>query len=204
MQIRNQQYHILAPQNGFVVKAAKAGLGETIRKAIPFVASCPTNMTWLLRCMWRPWMCRCFQKEERCAFNSMDDLPFSSQAGLFPVGTFGGIVQVIDYVNTKPGEFRILVVPDQKMIHGQSSCMGGGIKGWVMLENVRVWFWNVAAVERLSAQFVSGTLKVEVLKRNWMAMENRNSQSNRKGEETLKLCWNFLCELRVFVFSRWK
>jgi membrane fusion protein, adhesin transport system len=57
------------------------------------------------------------------------------------VGTFGGEVQVIDYVNSKPGLFRILVVPDPDDEPWPKQLrQGSGIKGWIMLNDVPIWY----------------------------------------------------------------
>jgi hypothetical protein len=57
------------------------------------------------------------------------------------VGTFGGVVQVIDKVESKPGHFRILVAPDPEDEPWPDKLrMGSGIKGWVMLNDVPIWF----------------------------------------------------------------
>ena len=57
------------------------------------------------------------------------------------VGTFGGKVEVIDYVNTTPGEFRILIVPDENDQPWPDLLRAGsGIKGWVMLDDVPLWY----------------------------------------------------------------
>ena len=57
------------------------------------------------------------------------------------VGTFGGVVEVIDYVNTHPGEFRILVIPDSTVTPWPKQLrVGSGTMGWVMLDSVPVWY----------------------------------------------------------------
>ncbi|MFN7330921.1 MAG: HlyD family secretion protein, partial [Bacteroidota bacterium] len=43
MEIRSQQYHILAPQDGFVVKATQAGIGETIKEGDPVCTIMPQS-----------------------------------------------------------------------------------------------------------------------------------------------------------------
>ena len=72
----------------------------------------------------------------------MAGLPFSfSGWPNVSVGTFGGKVEVIDFVNSKPGEFRILVTPDESDDPWPSQLrMGSGTKGWVMLSDVPIWF----------------------------------------------------------------
>lgn len=48
---------------------------------------------------------------------------------------------MIDYVNTRAGEFRILVVPDKADTSWPKQLrVGSGIKGWVMLDDVPVWY----------------------------------------------------------------
>lgn len=57
------------------------------------------------------------------------------------VGTFGGTVEVIDYVTAQPGEFRILVVPDAtEEVWPSELRIGSGTKSWIMLGNVPVWY----------------------------------------------------------------
>ena len=79
-------------------------------------------------------------RKVRVEFDGFPALQFSGWPSV-SVGSFGGIVEVIDYVNSRPGAFRILVVPDpQDMAWPQQIRVGSGTKGWVMLEDVPVWF----------------------------------------------------------------
>jgi hypothetical protein len=55
------------------------------------------------------------------------------------VGTFGGIVQLVDATDTQAGKFRILVVPDPDDDPWPSSTylrQGVQAKGWVLLRMV--------------------------------------------------------------------
>ena len=142
MQIRNDQYHILAPQNGFIVRAMKAGIGETISDGetvctiMPDVQDVAVEM--YVKAMDVPLISR--GRKVRVEFDGWPALQFSGWPSI-SVGTFGGVVKVIDYVNSRPGEFRILVVPDpQDEPWPIQLRVGSGIKGWVMLDNVQVWY----------------------------------------------------------------
>lgn len=143
MQIRNEQYQILAPQNGVVVKALKAGLGETIKEGDAVCTIMPLAIDDLaiemyIRAMDVPLISK--GRKVRVEFDGWPALQFSGWPSV-SVGTFGGVVQVIDYVNTKPGEFRILVTPDKAdEAWPKQLRVGSGIKGWVMLEDVPVWY----------------------------------------------------------------
>jgi hypothetical protein len=50
-------------------------------------------------------------------------------------------VQVIDYVASANGEYRLLVVPDPTdEIWPSRLRLGSGANGWVMLNDVPIWF----------------------------------------------------------------
>ena len=142
MEIRNEQYQVIAPQAGIVVKALKAGIGETIKEGeavctvMPEVSELAVAM--YIKAMDVPLISK--GRKVRIQFDGWPALQFSGWPNV-SVGTFGGQVEVIDYVNSKPGEFRILVIPDpdDEMWPIQLR-MGSGTKGWVMLNNVPIWF----------------------------------------------------------------
>ncbi|MCA6380390.1 MAG: HlyD family efflux transporter periplasmic adaptor subunit [Cytophagales bacterium] len=142
MEIRAQQYFILAPQAGFVVKATQAGIGETIKEGDPVCTIMPQStdvaVEMHVKAMDVPLISK--GRHVRIEFDGFPALQFSGWPSI-SVGTFGGTVEVIDYVNTKPGEFRILVIPDPKDTKWPKQIrVGSGIKGWVMLDDVKVWY----------------------------------------------------------------
>jgi multidrug resistance efflux pump len=142
MEIRNQQYHILAPQSGFVVKATQAGIGETIKEGDPVCTIMPQSddvaVEMYIRAMDVPLISK--GRKVRIEFDGFPALQFSGWPSV-SVGTFGGIVEVIDYVNSKPGEFRVLVVPDKEDEKWPRQIRNGsGTNGWVMLDDVPVWY----------------------------------------------------------------
>ncbi len=142
MEIRSQQYFILSPQAGFVLKATQAGIGETIKEGDALCTIMPQSedmaVEMHVRAMDVPLISK--GRKVRIEFDGFPALQFSGWPSV-SVGTFGGMVEVIDYVNTKPGEFRILVTPDQKDAAWPKQIrIGSGIKGWVMLDDVSVWY----------------------------------------------------------------
>jgi multidrug resistance efflux pump len=142
MEIRAQQYFILAPQAGFVVKATQAGIGETIKEGDAVCTIMPQStdvaVEMHVKAMDVPLISK--GRHVRIEFDGFPALQFSGWPSI-SVGTFGGTVEVIDYVNTKPGEFRILVIPDLKDTAWPKQIrVGSGIKGWVMLDDVSVWY----------------------------------------------------------------
>jgi hypothetical protein len=142
MEIRSQQYFIRAPQDGYVVKAARAGIGETLKEGDPVCTIMPQSndvaVEMYVKAMDVPLLSK--GRKVRIEFDGFPALQFSGWPSV-SVGSFGGLVEVIDFVNSKPGEFRILVVPDKnddpwpKQIRN-----GSGTQGWVMLDDVPVWY----------------------------------------------------------------
>lgn len=142
MEIRNQQYQVVAPQSGYIVKAMQAGIGETIKEGEAVVTIMPEQadlaVQMYVKAMDVPLISK--GRKVRIEFDGWPALQFSGWPSV-SVGTFGGVVKVIDYVNTKPGEFRILVTPDpDDQPWPDRLRMGSGTKGWVMLDNVPVWY----------------------------------------------------------------
>lgn len=142
MQIRNEQYQILAPQSGTVVKAMKAGVGETIKEGEAVCTIMPgasdVAIEMYIKAMDVPLLSK--GREVRIQFDGWPALQFSGWPSV-SVGTFGGRVEVIDYINSKPGEFRILVIPNERDEPWPKQLrVGSGIKGWAMLDNVPVWY----------------------------------------------------------------
>ena len=143
MQIRNQQYQIVAPQDGVVVKAMKAGIGETIKEGEAVCTIMPLTSSDMaaemyVRAMDVPLVSK--GRKVRIIFDGWPAIQFSGWPSV-SVGSFGGTVKVIDYVNSGPGEFRILVVPDSTDTAWPKQLrLGSGVKGWVMLDDVPVWY----------------------------------------------------------------
>lgn len=142
MEVRSQQYFILAPQAGYVVKATQAGIGETIKEGDPVCTIMPESndiaVEMHVKAMDVPLISK--RRKVRIEFDGFPALQFSGWPSI-SVGSFGGIVEVIDYVSTKPGEFRILVIPDKEDHPWPKQLRNGsGIKGWVMLDDVSIWY----------------------------------------------------------------
>ncbi|ELR73552.1 RND efflux membrane fusion protein [Fulvivirga imtechensis AK7] len=142
MEIRNEQYVLRAPQDGYVVQAMKAGIGETIKEGEPVVSILPQSLdkavALFIKPMDMPLIAR--GNKVRVEFDGWPALQFSGWPNV-SVGSFGGIVQVVDRVNSVEGLFRILVTPDpDDEPWPERLALGSGAKGWVMLEDVPLWY----------------------------------------------------------------
>ncbi len=145
MRIRSEQYHIIAPQNGFVVKALKTGIGETIKEGEGVVTVMPDNPDMAVELFVKPMDVPLLSegRRVRIQFDGWPALQFSGWP-IVAVGTFGGVVEVIDYVETdyKQGKYRVLIKPDPGFDGDwpEQLRVGSGAKGFIMLDEVSLWY----------------------------------------------------------------
>lgn len=181
MEIRSGQYQILAPQDGIIVKAMQAGIGETVTEGVAVCTIMPQTVDDVavemhIKAMDVPLISQ--GRKVRIEFDGWPALQFSGWPSV-SVGTFGGEVQVIDYVNTKPGEFRILVTPDKSDEKWPEQLrVGSGIKGWVMLDDVPVWYEIWRQLNGFPPSLYEAPLDQVMQQR-----EEKKSKSNGKEEK---------------------
>lgn len=142
VQMRTQNYALVAPQDGYIVKALKMGLGETVKENEAVATIMPDMKTkaveLYVKAMDVPLISR--GRHVRLQFDGWPVLQFSGWPNV-SVGTFGGEVIVIDYVASPSGDYRILVIPDKTDENWPHQLrLGSGVNGWVMLNDVPVWF----------------------------------------------------------------
>lgn len=142
VEVRRNNYALTSPQDGYVVKALKVGIGETVKENEGLVTIMPDLATkaveLYIKAMDVPLISK--GRHVRIQFDGWPVLQFSGWPNA-SVGTFGGEVIVIDYVASANGDYRILVVPDKKEEPWPDQLrLGSGANGWVMLNDVPVWF----------------------------------------------------------------
>ncbi len=141
LNIRRDQYYIVAPQDGYIVKTLKSGLGETIKEGTGVCTIQPSNpstaVELYVKAMDVPLISK--GRHVRLEFDGWPALQVSGWPSV-TVGTFGGTVQVIDYVDSKDGTYRILVTPDEDDPWPRQLRVGSGVYGWIMLDDVPVWY----------------------------------------------------------------
>jgi membrane fusion protein, adhesin transport system len=142
--IRRGQYFVKAPQEGYIVKALKMGIGETIKEGESIATLQPSAPEMAVEMYVRAMDVPLIEpgREVRLQFEGWPSLAFSGWPST-TVGTFGGIVKVIDRVDNGKGEYRLLITPKIKkgeQVWPKQLRMGSGVVGWVMLEDVPVWY----------------------------------------------------------------
>lgn len=141
--IRNEQYYILAPQNGYIVRALNQGVGEIIKEGDAVVQIQPATpqkaVELYVRDMDVPLIS--VGREVRIEFSGWPAFQFSGWPSV-SVGTFGGRVAVIDYVARADGKYRILAIPDASNDPDwpEQLRIGSAARAFILLDDVPVWF----------------------------------------------------------------
>jgi len=142
LEIRNGFYVIRAPQDGTIVRATRAGIGEQLKEGESVVTIMPADAQQAVALLVKPMDIPLLSvgRKVRLQFDGWPALQFAGWPSV-SVGTFGGTVAVIDRVPGNSGDFRVLVTPDVKEEKWPRQLrLGSGVLGWAMLDEVRVGF----------------------------------------------------------------
>lgn len=141
--IRRGMYYITAPQNGQVIKAKKAGIGEIIKDGEMLVEIVPDKPDYAVELFIEPVDLPLVAKGQRVQF-LFDGFPAIVFSG-WPnasYGTFNGEVTAVENAISANGKFRVLVTEDvhNKKRWPKQLKVGAGAQGFALLKNVPVWY----------------------------------------------------------------
>ena len=144
---RSAFYYIVAPQDGYIVKAIKPGIGEIIKEGDPVVSIQPADYQLAVEIYVKPIDLPLIEtgRKVRFLFDGWPSFFFSGWPGV-SLGTFGGHVVAIDRNISANGKFRVLVAPDQQDEPWPPALqIGGGAKGIAMLNDVLLGYelWRI-------------------------------------------------------------
>lgn len=143
---RNQYYYIIAPQDGYITKILRKGLGEIVKEAEPLLTIMPAGHELAAEIYIRPMDYPLLKLGQQVRF-IFDGWPAFVFAG-WPeqsYGTFGGEIVAIDNIADEKGTYRVLVSPAKGQKPWPTSlCVGTGASGMIMLNDVPLWyeFWR--------------------------------------------------------------
>ncbi|UYZ64562.1 HlyD family secretion protein [Hymenobacter weizhouensis] len=141
LSIRSAFYQITAPQDGYVVRALKEGLGEIVKEGEPIVTVMPNAPQLAAELYVKPMDIPLLSvgRKVRLQFDGWPALVFSGWPGT-SFGTFGGVVAVIDNIDSQ-GQYRVLVTPDPEQEPWPKPLrVGSGVYGWALLDDVPIWY----------------------------------------------------------------
>lgn len=149
-EVRIQQRQVKAPIDGRVVRMSSFGLGQVVSEGQTLAIISPDTKDQAVELYIRDWDVPLLKvgRQVRLQFAGWPALQFAGWPSI-ATGTFGGVVSVIDAVDTAGGQYRILVKPDWENIKNghddpwPSSAYlrpGSKVTGWIMLDTVPLWF----------------------------------------------------------------
>lgn len=140
--IRAGQYFLLAPQDGQITKATKAGINEIVKEGEKLVEIVPTDVDHAIELFVRPVDLPLLSKGQKVRF-IFDGFPAIVFSG-WPeasYGTFGGEVVAIESSVSANGKFRVLVGEDPAEKQWPKELkMGTGASGIALLKDVPIWY----------------------------------------------------------------
>lgn len=134
--------YITAPQHGFINKALKPGIGETVKEGEAVVSIVPLNQQQAAEIFIRPVDVPLIRKGEnvRLEFDGWPSIVFSGWPNT-SFGTFGGIVFAVENDISPNGKYRILIAPDpDDEPWPELLRVGSGVRGFALLEDVPLWY----------------------------------------------------------------
>ncbi|SET99056.1 HlyD family secretion protein [Hymenobacter actinosclerus] len=155
LRIRAGYYAIRAPQDGYVVRALKQGLGEMVKEGEPVLTVTPIAPELAAELYVQPMDIPLLSvgRKVRLQFDGWPALVFSGWPGT-SFGTFGGRVAVIDNVDSQ-GQYRVLVTPDHDLEPWPEPLrVGSGVYGWALLDDVPIWYELWRQLNGFPADFV--------------------------------------------------
>lgn len=141
--IRDGMYYILAPQNGQVINAKKAGIGELLKDGEELLTIVPKNTDYAVEMYVRPVDLPLVVPGQNVRF-IFDGFPAIIFAGGWPdqsFGTFPGKIRAVENNIDDKGMFRVIVVEDPKDKKWPKQIkMGAGAQGITLLNDVPLWY----------------------------------------------------------------
>lgn len=140
---RAKFYYVLAPQDCYINKVLKKGLGEVVKENEELVSIMPADfgdiaVEMYIRPMDYPLIE--LQQRVRFIFDGWPAFVFSGWEGQ-SFGTFGGRITAIDNMASENGLYRILVSPNEADKTWPTALrVGSAAEGIIMLNDVPMWY----------------------------------------------------------------
>ncbi|WP_452226295.1 HlyD family secretion protein [Lacinutrix cladophorae] len=141
-EMRNTLRYVTAPQNGFINKAIRGGLGETFKEGESLVNIMPSQYDLAVETYVKPLDLPLLHVGEkvRVQFDGWPAIVFSGWPNV-SYGTYGAKVVAIENFISSNGKFRVLLAPDTaENIWPEAIRVGSGAKTMALLEDVPIWF----------------------------------------------------------------
>lgn len=139
---RNDLYYITAPQDGYINRALRGGLGQTFKEGESLVGIMPAEFEIAVETFVEPIDLPLMNKGEsvQIQFDGWPAIVFSGWPNA-SFGTYTGKVVAIENFISENGKYRVLIAPDpDKPQWPDALRVGSGARTMALLEDVPIWF----------------------------------------------------------------
>ncbi|MCB0472928.1 MAG: HlyD family efflux transporter periplasmic adaptor subunit [Flavobacteriaceae bacterium] len=139
---RSSLRYITAPQDGYINKAIKTGIGETFKEGDQLVGIMPSNYELAVEMYVRPIDLPLIHVGEqvRVQFDGWPAIVFSGWPNV-SYGTYGAKIVAIENFISSNGMYRVLIAPDENAEPWPVALrVGSGASTMALLEDVPIWF----------------------------------------------------------------
>lgn len=140
--MRNNLLYVTAPQNGYINKALRGGIGGTFKEGEELVGIMPAHYDLAVETFVRPIDLPLLHIDEkvRVQFDGWPAIVFSGWPNV-SYGTYGAKVVAIENFISDNGKYRVLLAPDETdHTWPEAIRIGSGAKTIALLEDVPIWF----------------------------------------------------------------
>ncbi|MEM8899150.1 MAG: HlyD family efflux transporter periplasmic adaptor subunit [Bacteroidota bacterium] len=136
--------YIIAPQDGFINKALKSGIGETVKEGESVVSIVPLEVELAAEIFIRPVDVPLIKRGEpvQLEFDGWPAIVFGSGWPNASFGTFRGEVYAVENNISENGLYRVLIEEADSVHNGwpQPLRVGSGVNAFALLNDVPLWY----------------------------------------------------------------
>jgi adhesin transport system membrane fusion protein len=139
---RNSLLYVTAPQNGYINKVLRGGIGVTFKEGEELVGIMPAKYDLAVATFVRPIDLPLLHIDEkvRVQFDGWPAIVFSGWPNV-SYGTYGAKVVAIERFISDNGKYRVLLAPDKEdHTWPEAIRIGSGAKTIALLEDVPIWY----------------------------------------------------------------
>jgi RND family efflux transporter MFP subunit len=166
---RQNTQTLYAPRDGTIVRIIAGDIATTVKEGQPMATFVPSGVELAVELFVNGIDIPLIKpgKKVRLQFEGWPVIQFSGWPSK-AIGTFGGIVKVIDPVVSEKGKFRIIVLPDPEDNHWPDEHflrLGSKAKGWVLLETVKIGYELWRQLNSFPPEYPEGTHNILEVKK---------------------------------------
>jgi adhesin transport system membrane fusion protein len=161
--VRSGLMFITAPQDGFITKALRTGIGETFKEGEQLVSVMPASYTLAIETYIRPIDLPLVHigEKARVQFDGWPAIVFSGWPNL-SYGTYSAEVVAIDNFTSENGKYRLLLAPDKSEEPWPDALrVGAGAMTIQLLNDVPIWYEVWRQLNSFPPDYYTPNMKTE-------------------------------------------